>query len=256
MPLMHPESAPHALVHDPIVFDSVHLDVTQSSPTGITTRRILSDICTTISEHRVGIIGANGSGKSSLVRLINGLNSPSAGAVTVRNLDVSRHAKQVRQHVGFIFSDADNQILMPTVVEDVAFSLRRHKIPRAQRHQRALAQLESLGIAHLANNSPHTLSGGEKQLLALASVLILEPDIIIADEPTTLLDLKNRRRVANAFAQLAQQVLVVTHDLDLVRDFDRVIWIDDSRIVGDSNQPGSGGARGVVEKYEEAYGGV
>lgn len=242
--------------HQPIRFTDVNVDVTQSGPTGMTTRRILSNISTVLTEHRVGIIGANGSGKSSLVRLINGLNLPSAGTVTVGDWDVSRHAKHVRQRVGFIFSDADNQILMPTVVEDVAFSLRRHKLPREQRRQRALDQLDALGISHLADNSPHTLSGGEKQLLALASVLILKPDIVIADEPTTLLDLQNRRRVARALTELPQQVIVVTHDLDLVRDFDRVLWIDDSRIVGDSNAQGSGGPRGVIKRYEEAYGGV
>ncbi|WP_282938423.1 energy-coupling factor ABC transporter ATP-binding protein [Corynebacterium auriscanis] len=248
--------APAEIPHDPITFDNINLDVTQSSPTGVTTRRILSDISTTLTEHRVAIIGANGSGKSSLVRLINGLNSPTTGHVRVGELDVARQAKRIRQRVGFIFSDADNQILMPTVVEDVAFSLRRHKLPRAQRHQRALAQLDAMGIAHLANNSPHTLSGGEKQLLALASVLILNPDIIIADEPTTLLDLHNRRRVASELAALSQQVIVVTHDLDLIRDFDRVLWIDNGRIAGDSTRSGSGGARGVVQQYEEAYGGV
>ena len=237
----------------PIEFDSVHVDVTQSTPDGVTHHRILTDISTDFSEHHIAIIGANGSGKSTLVRLINGLTSPTSGTVHIGGLDVTRHAKQIRQKVGFIFSDADNQILMPTVIEDVAFSLRRHKIPRATRHQLALNQLDTLGIAHLANNSPHTLSGGEKQLLALASVLILEPEIIIADEPTTLLDLGNRRRVARALKQLPQQIIVVTHDLDLIRDFDRVLWIDDGRIVADSRQPCSGGTLGVVKKYEDKY---
>lgn len=237
----------------PIEFDSVHVDVSQSTPDGVTRRRILTDISTDFSEHRIAIIGANGSGKSTLVRLINGLTSPTSGTIHIGDLDVTRHTKKVRQKVGFIFSDADNQILMPTVVEDVAFSLRRRKIPRATRHQLALNQLDTLGIAHLANSSPHTLSGGEKQLLALASVLILEPEIIIADEPTTLLDLGNRRRVARALRELPQQVIVVTHDLDLIRDFDRVLWINDGRIFADSRDPNSGGARGVVKKYEDKY---
>ena len=249
---MLPTCSPHTSIE----FSHVHVDVTQTTPDGITKRPILNDISANLSEHRIGIIGANGSGKSTLVRLINGLTSPTSGTIQIDGLDVTRHAKQIRQKVGFIFSDADNQILMPTVVEDVAFSLRRLKLPRATRHQRALAQLDELGIAHLANNSPHTLSGGEKQLLALASVLILNPEVIIADEPTTLLDLGNRRRVAKALAELPQQVIVVTHDLDLIRDFDRVLWIDDNRIAMDSLAAGSGGARGVVNQYEEAYGNV
>ena len=212
-----------------ISFRDVSVRVATPAP-----RTIVQSLSLELTEHRIGIIGANGSGKSTFVRLINGLTSPSTGTVTVDDVDVSRHAKQVRQRVGFIFSDADNQILMPTVAEDIAFSLRRLKLGKAETQRRTQSVMDRLGLAHLVDASPHTLSGGEKQLLALASVLVMEPSVIIADEPTTLLDLRNRRRVAQAFAELEQQMIVVTHDLDLVEDFDRVLCFDDSELVADS----------------------
>lgn len=194
---------------------------------------ILRPLDLTLDEQRIGIIGANGSGKSTLTRLINGLGDPTTGTVTVDGLDVSRQGKEVRKNVGFVFSDADNQIIMPSVVDDVAFSLRRLGIPKADRKARALQALEHFGLQDLAETSPHVLSGGQKQLLALASVLVMEPQTIVADEPTTLLDLRNRTELKRHFAQLSQQLIVVTHDLDFVRDFDRVICIDKGTVVAD-----------------------
>lgn len=194
---------------------------------------ILDDINLTLTEQRIGIIGENGGGKSTLTRLINGLGEPTTGTVTVDGLDVSEHGKEIRQKVGFVFSDAENQIVMPQVRDDVAFSLRRFKLPKAERNQRADAALERFGLADRAEQSPHTLSGGQKQLLALAAVLVIDPVLIIADEPTTLLDLRNRDRIKREFAKLEQQLIVVTHDLEFLSDFDRVICIDDHRVAAD-----------------------
>jgi len=186
-----------------------------------------------LTEHRIGIIGANGSGKSTLARLINGLGDATTGRVLVDGVDVARHGRDIRRRVGFVFSDAENQIVMPQVRDNVAFSLRRLKLSRAERDARVDAALARFGLTDLAENSPHTLSGGQKQLLALASVLVIEPDLIIADEPTTLLDLRNRARIATEFAHLEQQLIVVTHDLDILADFDRVLCLDDGHIVAD-----------------------
>lgn len=196
-------------------------------------RQILHPITAELREHRIGIIGANGSGKSTLARLINGLGDVTDGHVRVDGLDVSKKPKAVRRRVGFIFSDADNQIVMPTVAEDVAFSLRKHKLSRDERQRRVNDVLTRFGLEAHADDSPHLLSGGQKQLLALASVLVTNPDIIIADEPTTLLDLKNRLKIKRILAELNQQVIVVTHDLDFIADFDRVIRIDDGQITAD-----------------------
>lgn len=198
-------------------------------------RDVLRGVTLDLTEPRIGIIGANGGGKSTLIRLINGLGSPTSGTVLVDGIDVSSHGAAVRRKVGFVFSDAENQIVMPTVAEDVEFSLRRLKLPKAERAERVMAMLERFELAGHRDDSPHTLSGGQKQLLALAAVLIMEPDILIADEPTTLLDLKNRMKIKEVFDALEQQLIVVTHDLDFIADFDRVLCLDGGRIVADGS---------------------
>lgn len=196
-------------------------------------RTVLAPLTLTLTERRIGIIGANGSGKSTTVRLINGLIAPTEGEVLVDALSPTADGKTVRKRVGFVFSDAESQIVMPRVADDVAFSLRRFKLPRAEVRERVEAALDRFGLADKAENSPHTLSGGEKQLLALVSVMVIEPETIIADEPTTLLDLRNRRRIIRELASLEQQVIVVTHDLEMIADFDRVLCIDDGALVYD-----------------------
>ena len=208
-----------------IVFDHVSVAFDE--------RNVLNDVSLELTEQRIGIVGANGGGKSTLIRLINGLGSPTAGTVTVDGLDVEKNGKEVRRKVGFVFSDAENQIVMPTVEDDIAFSLRRVKMPKADKQRKVKDMLERFNLAGHATQSPHFLSGGQKQLLALASVLILEPDVIIADEPTTLLDLRNRIKIKKVFAELPQQLIVVSHDLDFIADFDRVICIDNHSIVAD-----------------------
>ncbi|MCX7542687.1 ABC transporter ATP-binding protein [Corynebacterium sp. P5848] len=196
-------------------------------------RTVLEPVSLELTESRIGVIGANGGGKSTLIRMINGLGEPTTGTVTVDGVDSTTHGRDIRRKVGFVFSDAENQIIMPTVREDVAFSLRRMKLSRRDRDARVHAMLDRFRIGHLADSSPHVLSGGEKQLLALAAVLIIEPDVIIADEPTTLLDLRNRLRIRREFDRLEQQVIVVTHDLDFLTGFDRVICVHEHRIIAD-----------------------
>lgn len=198
-------------------------------------RTVLDGIDVTLTEHRIGIVGANGSGKSTLARLINGLVLPTGGAVTVDGLDTARQGKQVRQKVGFLFTDPDNQIIMPTVAEDIAFSLRRSGLSKSEIDRRVAASLDRFGLTGHADHPTHLLSGGQKQLLALAAVLIRQPDVLVADEPTTLLDLRNARLVADLFAALPQQVIVVTHHLDLLAGFDRVLLIEAGRVVADGS---------------------
>ncbi|TFB53340.1 ABC transporter ATP-binding protein [Cryobacterium sp. TMT1-62] len=196
-------------------------------------RMVLRDIRLTLTEQRIGIVGANGSGKSTLVRLINGLIKPDTGIVSVGGLDVARNAKAVRRQVGFIFTNPDNQIVMPTVAEDVAFTLRRRGLTPLEISTRTRAALERFGLDQHADHPAHRLSGGQKQLLALAAVLVAEPEIVVADEPTTLLDARNARRITELLLGLSQQVIVVTHQLDLLAAFDRVIVIEDGRVVAD-----------------------
>lgn len=194
---------------------------------------VLNPLTATLTEQRIGIIGSNGSGKSTTVRMINGLIEPTKGQVLVDGASPTTNGKDIRKRVGFVFSDAESQIVMPRVADDVAFSLRRFKLPRAEVKARVDAVLTRFGLAELAENSPHTLSGGEKQMLALASVLVIEPETIICDEPTTLLDMRNRRRIIDELMKLEQQLIVVTHDLAMLEDFDRVLVINDGSLIFD-----------------------
>jgi biotin transport system ATP-binding protein len=196
-------------------------------------REVLAEVTLTLPQRRVAFVGANGSGKSTLARTINGLVRPTGGRVLVEGLDPARDGAKVRRRVGFVFTNPDSQIVMPTAGEDVAFSLRRSGLSRAERADRAAAVLAEHGLAGYADHPAHQLSGGQKQLLALCSVLVLDPDVLVCDEPTTLLDLRNKRRFAELLGGLRQQVVLVTHDLDLLADFERVVVLDRGRVVAD-----------------------
>ncbi|NUR93427.1 MAG: ABC transporter ATP-binding protein [Nonomuraea sp.] len=196
-------------------------------------RDVLRGVSATLSERRVGVVGANGSGKSTLARLINGLALPTSGQVTVLGHDTRRQAARIRRRVGFLFTDPDEQIFMPTVAEDVAFSLRRKGLAREEVEHRVREVLTRYGLGGHADHPAHHLSGGQKQLLALCSVMVLEPDILVMDEPTTLLDLRHSRQVAALLRELPQQVVAVTHDLPLLAGFDRVLVLDEGRVVAD-----------------------
>jgi biotin transport system ATP-binding protein len=196
-------------------------------------RTVLREVSVRLDEPRVGVIGANGSGKSTFARLLNGLVLPTTGAVRIDGLSTEAEGREVRRRVGFCFTDPDAQIVMPTVAEDVAFGLRRRKLPRAEIDSRVAAALRSYGLGGHADHPAHLLSGGQKQLLALASVLVTEPDLLVMDEPTTLLDLRNARHIADVVATLPQQVLLVTHHLELLDGFDRVLVFDEGRLACD-----------------------
>ena len=198
-------------------------------------REILAPTTLTLTEPRIGIIGANGSGKSTLARLLNGLVRPSSGRVEVEGHDVVREGAAVRRMVGFCFTDPAAQLVMPTCVEDIELSLRRTVKGTAARRERALEVLATNGLADHAHDSVHSLSGGQRQLLALAGVLALEPTIVVADEPTTLLDRANTRRVGDTLFALDQQLVLVTHDLDLAARCDRVLVVDDAHVVADGS---------------------
>lgn len=196
-----------------------------------------------ITEQRVAVIGGNGSGKSTLARLVNGLIEATTGRVLVDGLDVARHGTEVRRRVAFTFTDPAAQLVMPTSVEDVELSLRRRESNGSRRRLLAEAVLERFGLADLADRSVHVLSGGQKQLLALAGALATDPAILVADEPTTLLDLANSRLVADVLLALPQQLLLVTHDLELAERCERVLVVQDARVVYD------GPAAAGVEHY-------
>lgn len=196
-------------------------------------RTVLRDVSLSLSERRIGIVGANGSGKSTLARLLNGLVVPTKGSVRVDGLDTGRDGRSVRRRVGFVFQNPDVQIVYPTVAEDLAFGLKPHRLARAEVAARVDAVLCRYGLERYRHHPAHLLSGGEKQLLAIAAVLVTEPAYVVFDEPTTLLDLGNRRRVMEVIAGLSQTAVVVTHDLDLLAGFDRVLVVEDGCIIAD-----------------------
>ncbi|MCW2635980.1 MAG: ABC-type cobalt transport system, ATPase component [Blastococcus sp.] len=196
-------------------------------------RMVLADVDLHLTERRIGVVGANGSGKSTFARLLNGLVMPTTGAVLVDGLDTRNAVREVRRRVGFVFQDPDAQIVHPTVAEDAAYGLENQGVPAAERAERVAEVLDRYGLAGHADHPAHLLSGGQKQLLAIAGVLVMRPVRIVFDEPTTLLDLVNTRRVAQVIEELEQRAVVVTHDLDLLEGFDRVLVIDGGRVVED-----------------------
>ncbi|WP_221584110.1 energy-coupling factor ABC transporter ATP-binding protein [Microbacterium sp. G2-8] len=215
--------------------------------------RILADVAVDLAESRVAVIGANGSGKSTFARTLNGLIVPSEGSVEVCGIDVAREPKRARDAVGFLFTNPDAQILMPTPAEDLALSLRAAEVPRREVADRVRAALARFGLEGHAEQPAYSLSGGQKQLLALAAVLVREPRVLVADEPTTLLDLGNARRMADLLIEgdgvgsAPEQVVVVTHDLDLAARCDVALRFDDGRLtsVGDPAD--------VIDAYRAEY---
>mgnify|MGYP001087512803 CR=1 FL=1 len=206
-------------------------------------RPVLHDLTLRVSEARVGVIGSNGSGKSTLARLLNGLVRPSRGTVRVDGYDTVQQTREVRRRVGFVFQNPDHQIVLPIVSEDLAFGLKNQGVPRSEHASRVQQVLADMGIEHLAERSALGLSGGEKQLVALAAVLVMRPQLLVFDEPTTLLDLRNRNRLRAILERLEQPVWVVTHDLELLDGYDRVLVLEGGRIVCDA------GPREAVQWY-------
>ena len=186
-----------------------------------------------MTEHRIALIGSNGSGKSTFARLLNGLIEPTTGRVLVNGLDTARAGAAVRRQVGFVFTNPDSQLVMPTCLEDIALSLRRTVKDKRDRLARAQQILDELGLGDKNDTPVHALSGGQKQMLALAGVLATDPTILVADEPTTLLDLRNTRLVADRLFALSQQLVLVTHDLDLALRCDRALVIEQARVAFD-----------------------
>jgi biotin transport system ATP-binding protein len=206
-------------------------------------KALLQDVTLDLTEQRIGVIGANGSGKSTLLRLINGLVQPSSGSVSVDGADTVRSVRAVRRQVGFVFTDPLSQLVMPTGREDVELSLRRPVPNGRDRRRQAEAALDRFGLLPLADQSIYELSGGERQLMALAAVLAVNPSVLVLDEPSTLLDLRNRELLRRTLSALDQQIIMSTHDLDLALEMDRVLVIEAGRVVFD------GGPAEAVDGY-------
>ena len=182
----------------------------------------------------VGLIGANGAGKSTLMQLLLGLLA-GEGAITVDSLAVGKkNLAAIRQKIGFVLQDADNQMFMPTVLDDMVFGPCNYGLSRVEAERRADEVLARLNLSHLKNRYNHKLSGGEKRMAAIATILVMEPSIIVMDEPTTALDPVNRRAVIHAINDLPQTKLIASHDLDMILDTcTRVIVLSHGEIAAD-----------------------
>ncbi|ATO56876.1 energy-coupling factor ABC transporter ATP-binding protein [Bartonella sp. 1-1C] len=194
---------------------------------------VLKNITVNLTEKRIAIIGANGSGKSTFVRLINGLQLPSRGSVNVDGLDTKHDAKAIRLKVGFVFQNPDNQIVLPLVEEDLSFGLKNLKLSKNEIKKRVDEVLQYYNLQAFRNHAIHLLSGGQKQLIAISSVVAMKPSYIVFDEPTTSLDLQNKRRVTQAIKELPQTAIVVSHDLEFLKEFDRILVFDKGEIAVD-----------------------
>lgn len=198
-------------------------------------RLVLSVPALRLDARRIGLIGDNGSGKSTMLRLINGLLLPTGGRVVVTGLETARHRKELPAKVGFVFQNPDHQLIFPTVGEEIAFGLTERGTPARQARQQALALLEQHGCAGWIDRNVNELSGGQKQLVCILAVLATEPSILVLDEPFSSLDLPTRLALSRKIMGLPQLIVMASHDLELLARFDRVIWLDAGRIRQDGS---------------------
>lgn len=181
---------------------------------------ILQNISFTInSGERVALMGATGAGKSTLLENLIGLKLPQSGQILINGITLeSKNLTEIRLQVGFAFQNPDDQLFMPTILEDVMFGLRNHGMPLIEAKEKARLILSKFGLIYYENRSSHELSGGQKRLAALASILVLEPSILILDEPTNGLDPAWRKTLAKVLSELPlEAILIASHDLNWIK---------------------------------------
>lgn len=205
----------------------------------------LDDLSVSIERNkRIAVLGANGSGKSTFLRLLDGLYFPDKGTISAFGDDLTEAAFEsdefahaFRRRVAFVFQNPDVQLFNPTVFDEVAFAPLQLRWSKAEIIARVDEMLETMEIAHLKDRSPHRLSGGEKKRVALASVLILDPEVLLLDEPTAALDPKSQSRVVDflvGWAGEAKTVITATHDLDIVEDIADYCYVfQNGKVVGE-----------------------
>lgn len=217
--------------HHYLLFDDVHYRY----PNGYEALRGVSFRVT--HGEKVALVGANGAGKSTLLLHTDGLLMPSQGEVVMGGITLTRRTLSlVRQSVGLVFQDSDNQLFMPTVEEDVAFGPSNMRLEPAEIERRVVDALEAVGALHLRKSSPFQLSGGQKKRVAIATVLSMEPSILVMDEPTSNLDPRARRQIIDLIRRFRHTTLIATHDMEMVLDLcDRTIVMKDGKIVVDGS---------------------
>jgi len=183
----------------------------------------------------VALIGANGAGKTSLILALVGILQAKRGTVQICGISVEKKSlRDIRSRIGLVFQNPDDQLFMPTIHEDVAFGPRSYGCCEGEVERRVNGALSSLGIVHLADRSPLKLSGGEKRLAAIATVLAMDPDFLLFDEPTAFLDPRARRNLTSVLLGLPQGKLIATHDLPFAKEVcTRVLLIQGGKLMAD-----------------------
>ena len=213
-----------------IEFENVSFAYEQGSP-------VIEDLSFSIGDgESVGLIGANGAGKSTIMKLLLGLVS-GEGRIAVDGIEVNRdNLGKIRQKLGFVLQNSDNQMFMPTVYEDMMFAPLNYMVSREDAEKRVDEVLERLDLQYLKHKYNHKISGGEKRMAAIATILAMEPEAVLMDEPTSALDPYNRRIVINTIRSMEQTKIITSHDLDMIMDTcDRVILISKGKIVADGS---------------------
>ncbi len=199
-------------------------------------QQVLSDINLVAHDgESIGIIGANGIGKSTLMKLLVGLNLDYQGVLEVAGHAVNKkNLNHVREHIGYVFQDSDAQLFLSTVEDDVAFGPQNYGLSEQEVEKRVTEALQKVHIEELRHKQTYKLSGGEKKLSAIATILSMEPDIIIMDEPSIALDPRNRRNLIGILNEIKSLKLVTSHDLDFIMDTcERTILLDEGTIIAD-----------------------
>ena len=231
----------------------IHMDVEHLSFAYEKNTPILKDITFHAHENdAIGIVGANGAGKSTLLKLLVGLDMRFEGSIRVEEIPLSNETlAKVREKIGYVFQDSDAQLFMTTVEEDVAFAPRNYGLPEDEVQRRVDKALEKVHIEHLRKKPIYKMSGGEKKLASIATILSMTPDVILMDEPSVALDPKNRRNLIHVLNEFDHLKMIASHDLDFILDTcNRVILIDHGEIIAD------GEAREILTNEEllEAHG--
>lgn len=229
----------------------IHIDLNNVSFGYEKESLILKNISFTAHENdSIGIIGANGVGKSTLLKLIVGLNLNYSGDIRVEEIPIQKETlPKIRERIGYVFQDSDSQLFMSTVYEDVAFAPRNYGLSEEEVEKRVDHALMEVHIPHLKEKQIYKLSGGEKKLVSIATILSMTPDIILMDEPTIALDPKNRRNLIHILNQFDHLKIIASHDLDMVLDTcNRVLLLADGCIVADGKTEEILSDRELLEK--------
>ncbi|MFQ9212157.1 MAG: energy-coupling factor ABC transporter ATP-binding protein [Eubacterium ventriosum] len=200
-------------------------------------RKVLENINFQLKKgESVGLVGANGVGKSTLLRILVGLNTGFQGDVMVNNIPLEKkNLKTIRKNVGYVFQDADSQLFMSTVFDDVAFAPRNYGMSEAEVNEKTMEALKVVHIEQLKDKQIYKLPEGRK-LASIATILSTEPDVILMDEPSVALDPKNRRNLINILNQLNQAKIIASHDLNMIMDTcERTILLSDGKVIKDGN---------------------